>query len=91
MEDPASLFPKHEASLHLTHNQHRAYYETIEQAIASGTYPDDHWVSPYQRAKAIETESVWELQWYPHTPVRSHQLLACDLYALLSAAEETET
>lgn len=81
-------FPKHEASLHLTHNQHKAYYETVEAAIESGTYRDEKWVSPEQRQKAIKTDSVWEVQWYPHTPIGSHTLLACDLGVLLEAARE---
>lgn len=85
MEDK---FPKHEASLHLTHNQHKAYYESVEQAIESGTYRDDCWLSDAQKQKAIANDSVWELQWYPHTPIGSHSLLACDLDLLISAANE---
>lgn len=78
--------PRHDASLHLTHNEHKANYETVEAAIQSGTYPDDEWVSPEQRAKAVDTGDVWMLQWYPHTPVGFCRLIACDLQALLEAA-----
>lgn len=80
-------FPRHKASLHLTHNQHKAYYETVQEC-----YPDDRnakaWVNEEQKAKAIETQEVWELQWYPHTPVGSLSLLAADLDVLLNAAQE---
>lgn len=84
------IFPKHEASLHLTHNQHKAYYETVESAIESGTYRDVKWVSPEQRQKSIESDSVWEIQWYPNTPIGSHTLLACDLEMLLEMARAME-
>lgn len=30
-------FPKHEASLHLTHNDHGTNYETVEQYCEHGT------------------------------------------------------
>lgn len=79
-------FPKHDASLHLTHNQHKAYYETVQEAIERGTYSETAWVSPEQRQKALATGEVWDLQWYPRTPVSFHRLLAADLEALLAAA-----
>jgi hypothetical protein len=82
------IFPRHEASLHLTHNQHKAYYETIEEAESSGTYSRSGWVSDEQRAKAIVQNSVWELQWYPDTPIGSFCLQAYDLDVLLTAANQ---
>ena len=46
------------------------------------------WVSEEQRQKAIATDSVWELHWYPDTPIGFIRLLACDLTALVLAAQE---
>jgi len=83
-------FPRHAASLHLTHNQHKSYYETVAKAIESGTYDDEDWINPEQRQRALETNDVWELQWYPDTPVGSYRLLAADLDALLTAAVAVE-
>ena len=38
-----------------------------------GEYRDDDsgidWVSPDEREKAIATNSVWTIQWYPDTPI----------------------
>ena len=62
-------WPKHEASLNLTHNQHKAYYLTVQQALEDGTFRDDCWVSEEQKQKAIATNDCWELQWYPDTPI----------------------
>ena len=81
-------WPKHECGLWLTHNRHKVYCETVEQAIASDThgYHDGNWVSPEQRQKAIETNECWTLKWYPHTPAGCILLSACDLDVLLEEA-----
>ena len=83
-----SKLPKHEASLHLTHNQHKDYYETVSEAIDNGThgYTVDCWVSEEQRLKAIATNECWTLHWYPDTPVGFCLLSAADLAPLLEAA-----
>ena len=64
-------WPRHAASLHLTHNQHKAYYQTVAQSIEQDDhgYQADCWVSKEQKAKAIATNECWTLQWYPNTPV----------------------
>lgn len=81
-------FPKHDASLHLTHNDHKSYYLTVAQSIEQGDhgYRDDDWVSPEQRQKAIDTNECWTLQWYPDTPVGFCLLSAADLDVLMAAA-----
>lgn len=81
-------FPKHEASLHLTHNEHKSYYRTVAEAIKDGDhgYTEDDWVSPEQMQKAIETNECWTLQWYPRTPVGFNLMSAADLDVLLEAA-----
>lgn len=90
MDDRAmeKQFPKHEASLHLTHNQHKSYYMTVADSIRDGDhgYTDDCWVSPEQRQKAIDTNECWTLQWYPDTPVGFYLLSGADLNAVLSNA-----
>ena len=83
-------FPNHKASLSLTHNQHKDYYQTVAVSIDMGDhgYTNDCWVSPDQKAKAIEADECWTLQWYPDTPVGFHILSAADLDALMAAARE---
>lgn len=80
-----TVFPRHAASLHLTHNQHKSYHETVEQWMSDGVDWGD-WVSAEQKEKAVAADSVWSLQWYPDTPIGFHTLLACDLDVLLAAA-----
>ncbi len=71
-------------SLTLTHNDHKGSYETVEEHLLNAD-EDDCWVSDEQRTKAIATDSVWRLQWYPDTPVGFCVLLAADLEVLLEA------
>ena len=85
-------WPKHEASLILTHNDHKSVYDTVQQAIDQGShgYTDDCWVSPEQRQKAINTNECWMLQWYPHTPVGFCLRSAADLNVLLYEAKKED-
>ncbi len=89
-------FPRHAASLHLTHNDHKSNYMTAAEAIAEddANRAEGHalydWVNDEQKAKAIETNDFWHLQWYPNTPVGFCSLAAADLDVLLAAATEDE-
>jgi hypothetical protein len=83
-----SDFPKHKGGLHLSHNDHKGGYETIEQWESHYETRRNAWISDEQRTKAIAADSVWQLQWYPDNPVGSFCLLACDLTALLKESKE---
>jgi hypothetical protein len=78
-------FPRHAASLHLTHNQHKAYYETVETYVSHMCCPPDC-VSDEQRDKALATQELWELQWYPDTPIGSYAIYGADLDTVLDKA-----
>lgn len=87
----ADLFPKHACSLYLTHDPHKNCYQTVEKYEDDIFAAEPEWVSPEQRARAIASNSFWELQWYPDTPIGFYRLLACDLDVLLAAARKAET
>jgi hypothetical protein len=97
MPNLESLFPPHEAGLFLARNQHKSHYESVRQweeslEALSGDqdiHPLDFgWVSMAQRRRAIETDSVWGLNWYHDTPVGFIRLFACDLDVLLGFARK---
>lgn len=44
------------------------------------------WVSEEQHQKALATNSVWEIHWYPDTPVGFCAFLGADLEAVITAA-----
>jgi hypothetical protein len=72
--------PKHAAGLYITHNDHKNVYYTIEEHY--GYVDDREWVSPEEKLKAIELDSVWELHWYPDTPIGSYKVVASSLEAI---------
>jgi hypothetical protein len=72
--------PKHAAGLYITHNDHKNVYCTIEDHY--GYIDDREWVSPEEKLKAIELDSVWELHWYPDTPIGSYKVAASSLEAI---------
>lgn len=79
--------PKHKCGLYLTHNEHKDSYEEIGQWIVDQTEPND-WVSEDEMERAIETDSVWALQWYPDTPIGFYRLTASSLDAIKVAVLE---
>lgn len=79
-------FPPHKGELSLTHNAHRSDYQTAEQWAAGET----DWVSDAERLRALETDEVWVLQWYPETPIGFHRVVASTLEAVLQAARDVE-
>lgn len=67
-------------------------YETVGGYIeAFGENAEGHteWASDEERAKAIETNSWWCAQWYPHTPVGFCSVSASTLPALIAALAES--
>ena len=88
-----ALLPEHDISLSIEHNPHKVNYETVEEWF---TYESDRhdrtraaleadFVSPGEVAKAIAQNEMWEMQWYPNTPVGFNVRYASSLAALLGA------
>ena len=69
--------PKHRCGLHLSHNEHRDVYETVEDF-----YDVDSFISMEEFTKAISEDSVWVLHWYPETPIGFHRIAASTLEAI---------
>ena len=83
-----SLLKGEFSSLSIEFNRHKANYETAALAILTGTYQPADWVSEAEKQKAIDTDSVWTLQWYPDTPVGFYAVAASSLKAIVCAALE---
>jgi len=78
--------PKHKCGLHLSHNEHRDFYETVEEF-----YEADCFVSPEEWNKAVAEDSVWVLRWYPETPIGFHDVAASTLEAIEAKLKEKNT
>lgn len=77
--------PKHKASLTICHNDHKDVYETPEQWIVDH---DDwcEWKNDEDKQRAIDTDSIWTIQWYPETPIGFITVAAPTLPELLEWA-----
>ncbi len=81
--------PAHKCGLILEHNTHKGYYETASQHLDRLELEPD-WPSPEERAKAIDRDEIWTLQWYPETPIGFELVAAASLEALLEFAGKKE-
>ncbi|APU92973.1 hypothetical protein PQB34_gp45 [Ochrobactrum phage POI1126] len=72
------------SSLRITCNDHKSNYQTAQEAIEDGRwYAADEFVSPEELQKAIGTNTIWSLQWYPQTPAGFQVLHASSFQAIL--------
>jgi hypothetical protein len=78
--------PPHKCGLHLTHNDHKNMYLSVEE-----NHSKDQFVNEAEWDKAIREDSVWSLQWYPETPIGFHILCASSLEAIEQAVKEQYT
>lgn len=80
--------PAHKCSLTIQHNEHRDFYMTATEWL------DDHGMYEFrtaeQRQRAIDSDSIWTLHWYPKTPIGFHAIAAPTLRELLEYAGEHE-
>lgn len=86
LSDPIK-WPKHDAEMIITHNAHKSDYQTVQEWLG-GYGGEGFWISQDEMARAIETDSVWEIHWYPRTPVSFHCVRASTFEAALKAAQE---
>lgn len=83
-----AMLPRHGAGLTIERNPGRVAYESVAQWLDSATAysGEPSWSSPEARVRAIETDDVWVMQWYPATPVGFHMIAAPTLGELLAFA-----
>lgn len=77
----ADVLPPHGAGLTLAHNDHKNLYQSIVE-YAKETRLSFVSVDEYERS--LNTDEIWELQWYPDTPVGFNKLCASTLPALMA-------
>ncbi len=65
-------FPKHHQMI-ITHNEHHTNYETVASYLERN---EDHGgrilISESDKAECIRLNEIWEVQWYPSTPIGFH-------------------
>lgn len=78
--------PKHKCGLYIKHNEHKCYYGelSIENMENESFKSEEHMM------RCIDTQDMWEMQWYPDTPVGSYKICAPTLEELFEFAKEFE-
>lgn len=86
------ILPKHKATLYLTHNEHKSDYQSVKQRIEHEHFSldDDCFVSDEDKQKCIDTDELWELQWYPDTPIGFYKVCGSSLQVVLEKAMELD-
>jgi len=79
------MFPKH-MSLHITHNAHKDYYMSANEYFA--LYPHLETVSENVKSRCIELNEIWEIQWYPNTPISFYHVTAPTFEEALKLAND---
>lgn len=79
--------PKHKAALFISHNEHKNYYQT---AAECADRDPAEWKSEEQKKRAIQTDEIWTMQWYPETPIGFHVIAAPTLEELIEFANELD-
>ena len=82
-------FPPHKASMTITHNQHKDYYQDITKYIQEEERENHfNWPNDKERELAIATNEIWEVHWYPKTPIGFHCVVAATFDKALEFACE---
>jgi hypothetical protein len=78
-------FPEHKCGLYLSHNPHRDVYEGPKEH-----YCAEFSISPEDWQKCIDTGDVWELRWYPDTPIGFYLVIGSSLELVMAEALRIE-
>lgn len=81
------IFPPHKCGLYLTHNQHKDYHEPLERYLVDQGFDEDSWATEYSKAAALAADELWDLQWYPNTPIGFYRIIGATLEEVLTAAK----
>jgi hypothetical protein len=91
-----NLLPKHECSLSIEHNPNRDEYQTVEEWVTERHKREGDrtgicyfiWESPEHRQRAIDTNELWVMRWYPDTPIGFNEIAAPTLQDLIAFATD---
>lgn len=68
----AAALPVHSVTLHIVHNQHRSYYQSARDYLLTphGREADPgDFVDADDYERCLAGDELWEIQWYPNTPI----------------------
>lgn len=78
--------PDYKVSILISHNAHKGVYETVEDSINYMELTEDDFLFPEDMETCKKTNSLWEVHWYPNTPIGFYVAFGSTLeYALAKA------
>lgn len=66
-------------------------YQTVAEMVEQNDPKDHDWISEEEKHKAVLTNRMWEIQWYPDTPIGFCRLCASSLSAVIKAVLPAES
>lgn len=81
--------PRHHV-LYITHNEHKSYYETIAQFFDDRDVDASEFGSPEERGNIERGDELWEVHWYPDTPIGFYRKYAATLERALELASAVD-
>lgn len=80
-------FPGHKASMIIRHNDHTTMYMSIAEYLDTDIFGDE---SKEAKQECIAADELWELQWYPDTPIGFYKVFGPSLERCLEKAKQVE-
>ena len=79
--------PKHNHGLSISHNEHKTFHDDLDEYIYGRMYD---WKNDEARLRAIETDELWTLSWYPRSISTFYLVAAPTLDEVIELALEVE-
>jgi len=80
--------PPHKAELSITHNAHKTNYETVADTLAWRKASAVYCGAQEEMDELKAGDEMWEVHWYPDTPVGFYVVYAATLERALERALE---
>lgn len=81
------LVARCKCGVHLSVNGHRDVYDTVEEYLRRSR-EEDLGIDPADLARMIEANTIYELQFYPDTPIGFYTVYGLSLEEVLTKASE---
>jgi len=90
MKIETDLFPKNH-QMTISRNEHRTNYESVQEYFSEcgGGWKEDD-ILPEDLKECILKDEIWEVQWYPRTPISFYYVAAATLERCLEIINSKE-
>lgn len=80
--------PSYDVSICISHNDHKCSYISVEEYLHFCGAETDDFLFPEDMETSKKIDSLWEVHWYPNTPIGFYTAFGSTLeYALAKATQ----